>query len=134
MAVAFAMELAEKGILSIQDMGGKAITFGDGPGMLTLLEKMARREGIGATLVESVKRAAEKIGRDSEEDAFQIKEQAFHDPRQDCKLSQPMTVGLLIGHLGIPEGQIMFAIVDGQMANLDTMMHENALVSFYPYI
>ena len=55
-------------------------------------------------------------------------------PGQDCELPQPMSVGQLIGHLGIPESQVMFAIVDGQMANLDTMLHENASVSLCPYI
>ena len=64
-------------------MGGKAITFGDGAGMLELLDKIARREGIGDTLAEGVKRAAEKIGKGSEEYAFHVKgqEPAFHDPR-----------------------------------------------------
>jgi aldehyde:ferredoxin oxidoreductase len=77
------MELAEKGILTPEDMGGKAITFGDGAGMLELLEKISKREGIGDVLAEGVKRAAEKIGKGSEEYAFHVKgqEPAFHDPR-----------------------------------------------------
>ena len=82
-AVAFAMELCEKGILSAEDLGGRAITFGDGEGMLELLDKMTRREGIGDILTDGVKRAAEKIGKGSEKYAFHIKgqEPAFHDPR-----------------------------------------------------
>jgi aldehyde:ferredoxin oxidoreductase len=82
-AVAFAMELAEKGILDAKDMGGRLITFGDGAGMLELLGKIARREGIGDVLADGVKRAAERIGKGSEEYAFHVKgqEPAFHDPR-----------------------------------------------------
>lgn len=82
-AVAFAMELAEKGILDAKDMGGRLITFGDGAGMLELLGKIARREGIGDILADGVKRAAELIGKGSEEYAFHVKgqEPAFHDPR-----------------------------------------------------
>jgi len=55
-------------------------------------------------------------------------------PGKECALPRPMTVGQLIEHLGIPDDQVMFAIVDGQMANLDTMLHENASVSLCPYI
>jgi len=82
-AVAFAMELAEKGILDAKDMGGRLITFGDGAGMLELLGKIARREGLGDILADGVKRAAERIGKGSEEYAFHVKgqEPAFHDPR-----------------------------------------------------
>jgi molybdopterin converting factor small subunit len=45
-----------------------------------------------------------------------------------------MTIGQLIGHLGIPEDLVMFAIVDSQMATLDTVVRENASVSLCPYI
>jgi aldehyde:ferredoxin oxidoreductase len=82
-AVAFAMELAEKGILTAEDMGGRLITFGDGAGMVELLEKITRREGIGDILAEGTKRAAEKIGKGSEQYACHVKgqEPALHDPR-----------------------------------------------------
>lgn len=55
-------------------------------------------------------------------------------PDKDCELPLPMTVAQLLRHLGIPESQVMFAIVNGQMATLDTMLHENASVSLCPYI
>jgi molybdopterin converting factor small subunit len=45
-----------------------------------------------------------------------------------------MTVGQLIRHLEVPEDLVMFAIVDGQMATLETVLHENATVSLCPYI
>ncbi|GAB6059834.1 aldehyde ferredoxin oxidoreductase family protein [Desulfonatronum parangueonense] len=81
--VAFAMELVEKGILSSEEIGGRAITFGDGQGMLELVEKIAARDGIGDILAEGVKRAAQRIGNGAEEYAFHVKgqEPAFHDPR-----------------------------------------------------
>jgi len=82
-AVAFAMELAEQGILGAEETGGRKIVFGDGPGMLELLEMMASREGLGDTLAEGVKRAAERIGNGAQDYAFHIKgqEPPFHDPR-----------------------------------------------------
>ncbi len=45
-----------------------------------------------------------------------------------------MTIEQLTRHLGIPQNLVMFAIVDGQMATLDTVVHENASVSLCPYI
>ena len=50
------------------------------------------------------------------------------------ELPGEMSVGQLIRHLGIPEDRVMFAIVDSQMATLDTVVHENATVSLCPYI
>jgi molybdopterin converting factor small subunit len=50
------------------------------------------------------------------------------------ELPGEMTVGQLIRHLEVPEDLVMFAIVDGQMATLETVLHENATVSLCPYI
>lgn len=81
--VSFAMELAEKGILSASDLGDTELKFDDAQGMLNLIEKIGAREGIGDILSQGVKRAAESIGRGAEEYAFHVKgqEPAFHDPR-----------------------------------------------------
>jgi len=51
-----------------------------------------------------------------------------------CEIPAEMTVGELIRHLGIPEDLVMFAIVDGHMATRETVVRENASVSFCPYI
>ena len=44
------------------------------------------------------------------------------------------TVEELIRRLGIPEDLVMFAIVNGQMATLETVLQDNASVSLCPYI
>ena len=77
--VAFAMELAEEGILDKKELQG----FGDGKGMLELLEKIARREGIGDTLAEGSVLAAKKIGKGAEKFVCTVKgqEPGYHDPR-----------------------------------------------------
>jgi len=82
-AVAFTMELAERGIISASDLGGKQLKFGDGQGMLDLVEMIGAREGIGDILAQGVKRAADAIGKGADEYAFHVKgqEPAFHDPR-----------------------------------------------------
>ncbi|MCL1940226.1 MAG: aldehyde ferredoxin oxidoreductase family protein [Desulfovibrionaceae bacterium] len=78
-AVAFAMELAENGIIDKSEIAG----FGDADGMLRLVENIAARKGFGAVLAEGVARAAKSIGKGAEAFAFTVKgqEPAFHDPR-----------------------------------------------------
>jgi len=70
--LAFAMECFEKGILNEGDLDGIRITWGSGPGMVALLDKMIRREGIGDLLADGVKAAALKIGRGADACAVHI--------------------------------------------------------------
>jgi aldehyde:ferredoxin oxidoreductase len=72
-AIGFAMELYEKGILSAKETGGLKLNFGNDEAMLTLLRLMAYREGIGDLLADGTKAAAEKIGRGSEKYAMHVK-------------------------------------------------------------
>jgi len=72
-AIGFAMELYEKGILSAKDTGGLKLNFGNDEAMLTLLRLMAYREGIGDLLADGTKAAAEKIGKGSEKYAMHVK-------------------------------------------------------------
>lgn len=71
--IAFAMECYEKGILSKADTGGLEIKFGDADVMMTLLHKIARREGVGDLLAEGVRSASKKLGRDSSDFAMHVK-------------------------------------------------------------
>ncbi len=63
--VQWAMETAEKGILTEDDLGGLKLSFGDAEGMLELLMMIGERRGVGDVLAEGVARAADKIGHDS---------------------------------------------------------------------
>lgn len=72
-AVAFAMELYEKGILGKGDTGGLELNFGNDEAMLTLIRLMAFREGLGDLLADGVKVAAEKIGKGAERYAMHVK-------------------------------------------------------------
>ena len=82
-SIAFAMECYEKGLLTKEDTGGIDLSWGNGDAVVQLIEKIARREGIGDILAEGVKRAAEKIGKGSEEWALHVKgmELPMHEPR-----------------------------------------------------
>jgi aldehyde:ferredoxin oxidoreductase len=72
-AVGFAMELFEKGILTTRDTGGLELKFGNHQAMISLIRLMAFREGIGDVLSDGVKAAAARIGKGSEKYALHVK-------------------------------------------------------------
>ncbi len=80
-AIAFAMYLFEKGVLT-RDMAGMDINWGDGGAVLSLVDLMIRQEGIGALLSRGVRQMAAELGVDPEE-AAHVKglEIPMHDPR-----------------------------------------------------
>ncbi len=82
-AIAFAMECFERGLLTGKDTDGLELTFGHAPAMIEMVERIARREGLGDTLAEGVKRAAEMTGPEAQRYALQAKGQEIpmHEPR-----------------------------------------------------
>lgn len=70
--VAFVLECLEKGILTPADVG-RDVKWGDADGVAWLLERIARREGVGELVARGVKEAAERIGKGSERFAMHIK-------------------------------------------------------------
>ena len=82
-AISFAMECVEKGILSREDTDGLDLTFGNAEAMVRMVEQIALRKGFGDLLAEGTKRASEKIGKGSGELAMQVKgeELPMHEPR-----------------------------------------------------
>ncbi len=97
-SIAFAMECFERGILTKKDTGGIELKFGNAEAMMTMVEMIAKREGLGDILAEGTKRTAEKIGHGAAEYAMQIKGQELpmHDPRGK--------VALAIGYAISPTG------------------------------
>jgi aldehyde:ferredoxin oxidoreductase len=81
--IAFACELHENGMLSSSDIDGLNLRWGDKEAVFSLIEKIGKREGIGALLGEGVKRAAEQIGGNASACAMHIKglELPGYDPR-----------------------------------------------------
>jgi len=82
-AIAFAIELYEKGIISRGETDGLELRWGDPEVLVELVRKIALREGIGDILAEGVRRAAEIIGRGAEKFAMHGKglELPAYDPR-----------------------------------------------------
>jgi aldehyde:ferredoxin oxidoreductase len=81
--IAFAMECYEKGIISKKDTEGIELTWGNAAAILSMLEKIVKREGFGDVLADGVERAAKRIGKSAEECAIHIhgQEPGMHDPR-----------------------------------------------------
>jgi aldehyde:ferredoxin oxidoreductase len=71
--IAFAMELFERGILTLEDTGGMDLSFGNDQSMIRLLHMMGERQGLGDLLADGTKAAAEKIGKGSEKYAMHVK-------------------------------------------------------------
>jgi len=71
--VGFTMDCYENGILDKKDLDGIEANFGNSEALIQLLEKMGKREGIGDTLANGVRSAAQKIGKGAEKLAQHIK-------------------------------------------------------------
>jgi aldehyde:ferredoxin oxidoreductase len=81
--IAFAIECYENNIITKEDTDGLEMTWGNHKSIIAMLEKVARREGLGDILADGVKVAAEKIGKGSEKYAMHIGGQEIpaHDPK-----------------------------------------------------
>jgi aldehyde:ferredoxin oxidoreductase len=81
--VAFAIDCVEEGILGPADLGGIDLGWGKAEGILALVERIARREGLGDLLAEGSRAAAKRIGRGAERLTAEVKglELPMHDPR-----------------------------------------------------
>jgi len=81
--IAFAMEAYEKGHLTPADTGGLDLTWGNAQAILALLPQIAYRQGLGDLLADGVRRAAQRLGHNSQEYAVHVKglEMPYHDPR-----------------------------------------------------
>lgn len=82
-AIAFAMECYEAGILTKADTDGLELTWGNADAVIAMIHKIGRREGLGNILADGVKRAAEKFGKGAERFALHVKGQELpmHEPR-----------------------------------------------------
>lgn len=81
--IAWAMEASERGLLSASEADGLDLRFGQADTLVTLVDRIARRQGIGDLLAEGSVKAARRLGRGSEAFTVHVKglEIAMHDPR-----------------------------------------------------
>ena len=81
-AIAFAMEAYEKGVISREEAGCD-LTWGNVDAIIEMTEQICQGRGLGALLGQGTKRAAEALGRGTEDYAVHVKgmEVAYHDSR-----------------------------------------------------
>ena len=86
--ISFSMEAFERGIISEKDTGGVKIEWG-GAAVIKMIHLIGNREGFGDILANGVRKAAQIIGRNSEELAVEVKglEIPAHDPRGHVSMS-----------------------------------------------
>ena len=96
--VAWAMECFERGLLDKDDTGGVELRFGDTGALLTVLGRIARREGLGDLLAEGTRRASESLGGGSEAWAMHVK--GLELPGYEPRSLKTMALGLAVSPRG----------------------------------
>lgn len=83
--MAFAIECFENGLIDTGDTDGLVLGWGKSDVLVSLLDKIICREGVGDILADGVKAAAQIIGKDSEKYAMHAggQELPMHDSRLD---------------------------------------------------
>jgi len=71
--IAFAMDCFEHGYLTLKDTGGVDLRFGNADAMLAMVDKIARREGLGDMLANGSAYAAKKIGQGAQDLVVAVK-------------------------------------------------------------
>jgi aldehyde:ferredoxin oxidoreductase len=91
--IAFAMECAERGLLTEPGLG-----FGRGDMLLSLLARIAHREGLGDLLAEGTRRAAAVLGGGAADFAPHVK--GLEIPGYEPRALQSMALGFAVGSRG----------------------------------
>jgi len=95
--IGWAIECFQKGILT-RDEIGREIDFSDLDSVVYLLNKIAKREGIGDLLAEGVKIAAEKTGNGS--DRFAIHVKGLEWSGYECRNAPSMMLAYMTADVG----------------------------------
>jgi aldehyde:ferredoxin oxidoreductase len=91
--VAFAMECGEKGLLHEE-----GLRFGNADMLLSLLKKVAHREGLGNLLADGTRRAAATVGGEARDFAPHVK--GLEIPGYEPRALQTMALGFAVGSRG----------------------------------
>jgi len=87
-AIAFAMECHQRGLLDDPEF---SLEWGDVETLLGLIQRIARRHGLGDLLADGVRRAAEAIGGDAVRYAMHVK--GMELPRQEPRIAKGFGLG-----------------------------------------
>ena len=81
--ISMAIECYEKGVIGSKDTGGLELKWGDPDCIISMLNLMGKREGIGDIFADGVKVAAARLGNGADKFAMHVggQELAMHDPK-----------------------------------------------------
>jgi len=96
--IGWAMECFERGVFSEKDTSDIRLNWGNANGMLALIRKIAFREGIGDMLAEGVKRASDKVGKDSYKWAVQAR--GLEQSRMDTRIAKAFALAFALNPRG----------------------------------
>jgi aldehyde:ferredoxin oxidoreductase len=96
--IAWAMEAAERGLLTKFDLGGLDVGFHNPACAPELLRRIAHREGVGDLLAEGVAKAAAIVGQGSEEFAIHVK--GMEPPAYDVRGLKTLALGFAVSPRG----------------------------------
>jgi len=86
--IAFAMECFQHGLLNDDEL---SLEWGDTECIISLIKKIAHRQGIGELLCQGVKKAAAEIGNGAEQFAMHVK--GMELPRQEPRVAKAFGLG-----------------------------------------
>lgn len=89
--IAFAMELWERRLITKEDTEGLELTWGNAKAIVTLVNKIAKREGFGDFLAEGSWRVANEIGRGADQSTVTVKKMEISG--QDGRTHRSMALG-----------------------------------------
>ncbi|MBI2958451.1 MAG: hypothetical protein HYY32_06360 [Chloroflexi bacterium] len=101
--IGLAIECFEKGLLTLKDTGGVALTWGNYESALEMIRNMAARRGFGKVLAEGAMRAAQHIGGDAPK--FAVHTMKGNTPRgHDHRQKWPMLFDTCVAEMANDEG------------------------------
>ncbi|MEE8420535.1 MAG: aldehyde ferredoxin oxidoreductase family protein [Dehalococcoidales bacterium] len=98
LCISWAMECYEKGIFTRQDTDGIDLKFGNADGMLEMIRKIGKQEGLGVLLAKGTRAAAAITGQGSER--FAIQNKGVEWPGHTCRPFPAAAVGYATGPRG----------------------------------
>jgi aldehyde:ferredoxin oxidoreductase len=117
--IGWAIECFQKCILTREEIG-RDIDFSDLETVIFLLEKIARREGIGDLLAEGVKMAAAKTGKESERFAIHVK--GLEWSGYECRNAPSMMLAYMTADVGAHHNRAW--VLGHDMAGAWTNVHD----------
>ncbi len=128
--IGFAYVLFERGIISLKDTDGLALTYGNYEAAIELIKRIGNRQGFGDVLAEGTRRAASYIGKGAEAYAMHVKglELPGYDPRGAKRHGLGYVTSPIGGSHNI--GYVSQEIHNGHGALLKSIMAPGGIVFF----